>query len=137
MADLTGNAQYDAITAAIKAFKFWDYGLDEADPNSEYAEWVPDLAGAIHKAVGEHDAATREAAIREGAAAIKAFVDNAKARFRGRSDGCTGAMAARELLLKLIAEPPAAGPQDGLSRVQEAVRKARGGEAPPTVRGFA
>ena len=48
---LTGNAQYDAITAAIKAFKFWDYGLDATDPNSEYAEWVPDLAAAIHKAV--------------------------------------------------------------------------------------
>lgn len=28
-------------------------------------------------------------------------------------------------------------PKDGLSRVQEAVREARGGEAPPTVRGFA
>lgn len=28
-------------------------------------------------------------------------------------------------------------PKDGLSRVQEAVRKARGGEAPPTVQGFA
>lgn len=48
---LTGNPQYDAITAAIKAFKFWNYGLDETDPNSEYAEWVPDLAGAIHKAL--------------------------------------------------------------------------------------
>lgn len=31
----------------------------------------------------------------------------------------------------------ATAPQDGLSRVQEAVRKARGGEAPPTARGFA
>jgi hypothetical protein len=47
---LAGNAQYDAITAAIKAFPFWDYGLDEANPHSEYAEWVPDLAAAIHKA---------------------------------------------------------------------------------------
>lgn len=48
---LTGNPQYDAITAAIKAFKFWNYGLDETNPNSEYAEWVPDLAGAIHQAI--------------------------------------------------------------------------------------
>lgn len=49
---LTGNPEYDAIAAAIKAFKFWDYGLDETNPNSEYAEWVPDLAGEILKAVG-------------------------------------------------------------------------------------
>lgn len=42
-----------AITAAIKAFPFWNYGLDEADPNSEYAEWVPDLAQAIQQAIND------------------------------------------------------------------------------------
>lgn len=40
-------------------------------------------------------------------------------------------------VMNLNAERPASAPQDGLSRVQEAVRQARGGEAPPTVRGFA
>lgn len=50
---LTGNPQYDAITAAIKAFPFWDYGLDETDPNAKYAEWVPDLAAVIHRAVAD------------------------------------------------------------------------------------
>ena len=40
-------------------------------------------------------------------------------------------------VMNLPAEPLAVEPQDGLSRVQEAVRRARGGEAPPTVQGFA
>lgn len=55
---MTGTTQpttpdLDAITAAIKAFPFWNYGLDEADPNSEYAEWVPDLAQAIQTAIAQ------------------------------------------------------------------------------------
>lgn len=37
----------NAVTAAIKAFDFEDYGLHEVDPNSEYAEWVPALAAAV------------------------------------------------------------------------------------------
>jgi hypothetical protein len=53
MPDLTGNAQYDAITTAIKGFSFWNYGLDETDPNDQYAEWVPDLADAINAAINE------------------------------------------------------------------------------------
>jgi hypothetical protein len=57
MTDLTGNAQYDAITTAIREFSWDNYGLDDVDPNSEYAEWVPDLAGAIHKAIGEREVA--------------------------------------------------------------------------------
>lgn len=48
---LAGNPQYDAITTAIKAFPFWDYGLNETDPNDEYAEWVPGLAAAVYQAV--------------------------------------------------------------------------------------
>ncbi|WUH94605.1 hypothetical protein OG900_33620 [Streptomyces sp. NBC_00433] len=40
----------DAVTAAIKAFDFEDYGLHEVDPTSEYAEWVPVLAAAVHAA---------------------------------------------------------------------------------------
>lgn len=51
MSDQTTTPDLDAITAAIKAFPFWNYGLDEADPNSEYAEWVPDLAAAIQTAI--------------------------------------------------------------------------------------
>lgn len=39
------------VEQAIRDFKFWDYGLDVVDPNSEYAEWVPDLAMAIVAAV--------------------------------------------------------------------------------------
>lgn len=35
------------VTEAIKEFDFWDYGLNEVDPHSEYAEWVPDLANKI------------------------------------------------------------------------------------------
>lgn len=40
-----------AVEQAIRDFKFWDYGLDVVDPNSEYAEWVPDLAKAIVGAI--------------------------------------------------------------------------------------
>ena len=40
----------DAITEAIRAFPFWNYGLNDTDPRSEYAEWVPDLAAAVEKA---------------------------------------------------------------------------------------
>lgn len=65
---LTGNPQYDAITAAIRAFKFWDYGLDDTNPNSEYAEWVPDLAAAIHKAVSAADSTTASPDLTEWAA---------------------------------------------------------------------
>lgn len=45
--------QRPAIEQAIRDFKFWNYGLDAADPNSEYAEWVPDLAKAIVAALGK------------------------------------------------------------------------------------
>lgn len=51
MPDLTGNTQYDAITAAIREFSWDNYGLDDVDPENEFAEWVPALAGAIHQAV--------------------------------------------------------------------------------------
>lgn len=42
-----------AAEEAIRDFAFWNYGMDEVDPKSEYAEWVPDLAAAVEKAVRE------------------------------------------------------------------------------------
>ena len=36
---------------AIREFPFWDYGMDEVDPKSEYAEWVPELAAVVEEAV--------------------------------------------------------------------------------------
>jgi predicted extracellular nuclease len=42
-----------AIVAAIKAFDFDDYGMDEVDPNDEYAEWVPALAEQIAAAYAD------------------------------------------------------------------------------------
>lgn len=48
----TPDPQLAAITAAIRAFDFDDYRL-HIDPNSEYAEWVGDLAKAIQRAVNE------------------------------------------------------------------------------------
>ncbi len=50
------SADIDAIIGAIKAFDFDDYGLDEVDPRSEYAEWVPDLARAIAYALATAEA---------------------------------------------------------------------------------
>ena len=46
------------IAAAIRKFQFWDYGMDDVDPRSEYAEWVPDLAAAIAAALERHFAET-------------------------------------------------------------------------------
>ncbi|MFC4006573.1 hypothetical protein ACFOY2_05030 [Nonomuraea purpurea] len=40
-----------AIEKAIREFPFWDYGMDNVDPESEYAEWVPALALAISDAL--------------------------------------------------------------------------------------
>ena len=37
----------ELIANAIRQFPFWDYGMDDVDPTSECAEWVPDLAMAI------------------------------------------------------------------------------------------
>ncbi len=44
-----------AIRAAIEGFAFDNYGLDDVDPRSEYAEWVGDLASAIAGAVGDDE----------------------------------------------------------------------------------
>jgi hypothetical protein len=40
-----------AAEDAIRNFDFDDYGMDDVDPTSEYAEWVPDLATKIEAAV--------------------------------------------------------------------------------------
>jgi len=44
--DLRENPK-EKVVAAIKAFHFWNYGMDDVDPNHKFAEWVPDLADAI------------------------------------------------------------------------------------------
>ncbi|MFE1543639.1 hypothetical protein ACFW61_24605 [Streptomyces microflavus] len=41
------EAQQAAVVQAIRDFQFHNYGLDTVDPNSEYAEWVGDLASVI------------------------------------------------------------------------------------------
>jgi hypothetical protein len=41
----------DAIADAIRAFDFSNYGLDDVDPKSVYAEWVPDLAEWIRSSI--------------------------------------------------------------------------------------
>lgn len=58
----------DAVIAAIKAFDFEDYGLHEVDPTSEYAEWVPVLAAAVH-------AAARPEVLAEAAAVADRFTE--------------------------------------------------------------
>ncbi|MFJ2630928.1 hypothetical protein ACIO6U_03050 [Streptomyces sp. NPDC087422] len=40
-----------AIRATVRDFDFSNYGLDDVDPRSEYAEWVGDLASAIAGAI--------------------------------------------------------------------------------------
>lgn len=43
----------DKVIEAIRDFRFHNYGLDDVDPESEYAEWVPDLADAICAAIDD------------------------------------------------------------------------------------
>ena len=40
-----------AVRRTIRAFPWDDYGLDNVDPKSQYAEWVPDLTAKITAAV--------------------------------------------------------------------------------------
>ena len=51
----------------------------------------------------------RADAIREAADTITAYVDKARRRAPGRSDGSTGALGARELILKLVGPERKAG----------------------------
>lgn len=44
--DNLANTQ-ELVEQAIRKFPFWNYGLDEVDPNDDFAEWVEDLAAAI------------------------------------------------------------------------------------------
>ena len=37
----------EIVADVIRNFPFWDYGMDDVDPKSEYAEWVPALARKI------------------------------------------------------------------------------------------
>src|SRR5262245_9549424 len=37
----------EAAIEAVREFPFWDYGMDEVDPRSEYAEWVLPLTTKI------------------------------------------------------------------------------------------
>lgn len=56
-----------AVRRAITEFSFWNYGLDDVDPRSQYAEWVGDLASVIVGALpvspapADRDAAADEA----------------------------------------------------------------------------
>ncbi|WP_330449687.1 hypothetical protein [Streptomyces anulatus] len=54
------EVQQGAVVQAIRDFQFDNYGLDTVDPNSEYAEWVGDLASAIVGALPAAPAAPEE-----------------------------------------------------------------------------
>jgi hypothetical protein len=43
----------DTLASVIRAFPFWDYGLDGVDPESEYAEWVTNLADKQREALSD------------------------------------------------------------------------------------
>lgn len=47
----------ERIAAAIRSFNFGDYGMDDVDPRSQYAEWVPDLAERIAAALDRKEQA--------------------------------------------------------------------------------
>lgn len=45
--------QRDQAIQAIRDFAFWNYGLNDTDPNDKYAEWVPDLADKVVAALAQ------------------------------------------------------------------------------------
>ncbi|WP_030756655.1 hypothetical protein [Streptomyces sp. NRRL F-5135] len=49
------SEQQEIVAQAIRDFRFHNYGLDNVDPNSEYAEWVGDLASAIVRALSAEE----------------------------------------------------------------------------------
>ena len=58
MDELTPTELNDALTDiamdvsnAIRAFPFWDFGMDDVDPNDEAAEWVFELAVKVTETV--------------------------------------------------------------------------------------
>lgn len=77
----------DAVIAAIKAFDFEDYGLHEVDPTSEYAEWVPVLAAAVH-------AAARPEVLAEAAAVADRFTERWPDMDAMKADGVIGPFTA-------------------------------------------
>jgi hypothetical protein len=52
----------DKVIEAIREFQFWNYGMDDVDPQAETAEWVPDLADAICAAIDDQPFHERKAA---------------------------------------------------------------------------
>ena len=44
-------SQRDQAIQAIRDFAFWNYGLNDTDPNDKYAEWVPALADSVVSAL--------------------------------------------------------------------------------------
>lgn len=44
----------DEVIEVIRAFRWWNYGMDDVNPRSPYADWVPDLADEILAALGEY-----------------------------------------------------------------------------------
>jgi hypothetical protein len=40
-----------AAEDAIREFRFYRFGLNDIDPNSDTADWVPELAEAVARAV--------------------------------------------------------------------------------------
>jgi len=50
------NVPLSAIVQAIRRFDFGNYGLDDVDPKSKYADWVPELADKVLAAVRKADA---------------------------------------------------------------------------------
>lgn len=72
------------VQQAIENFPFDDYGLDDTDPNSEYAEWVPALATAIVETLGEIPpaSATRAAVVGEAVAALQRMREDGETDMR-------------------------------------------------------
>lgn len=67
------TAVINAVAKAIKKFPFDDYGLDEVDPKSKYAEWVPALAQRIVGALTKAGLQSKAQTAQDIARAIEAY----------------------------------------------------------------
>lgn len=89
MADELTPAE-QAAADAVRQFHWDDYGLDDVDPNSEYAEWVEPLSrAAVAKARPELYREVRRQLVRCVHPSACAAIDDMIAELEGRGDDHT------------------------------------------------
>jgi hypothetical protein len=99
-------AQQDALAdlamkanEAIRAFPFWDYGMDDVDPNDEYAEWVWELAVKVADSVLAEARSQIAASLKRAAAGRREYAEGVPERKAGATASDASLAEMRETLL--------------------------------------